>query len=485
MNYSMIFNIIGKVVTVEAVFLLPALGIAIGCGERSSLIGFAVAMAAMLVLGLPLALKRPKRTDIFAREGLAAVGLAWVMVSILGALPFYISGAIPNYIDCLFETVSGFTTTGATILTDVECLPRSILYWRSFTHWLGGMGVLVFLLILNPLSEKNSGENMHLLRAESPGIKISKLVPRMKRSAGILYMIYIVLTLVEFVLLVLGKMPVFDAVTLTFGTAGTGGFGVLNDSVASYTPYCQWVITVFMLLFSVNFNVYFLLLLREVRRALKNEELWAFLLIVLTATLVICINIAGSYAGTGETVRYAAFQVASIISTTGFSTADFDVWPQLSRMILLLLMFCGACAGSTGGGLKVVRVLLAVKAAKRAVNKAAHPNSVRLIHMDGEVVGEDTVHSVSMYVLVYFMIMAAAVMLVTLDGLDFETNFSAVVACLNNVGPGLNMVGASMNYACFSWFSKLVLSVSMLIGRLEIYPILLLFMPTIWGKVRR
>ena len=485
MNYSMIFNIIGKVIAVEAAFLLPALGIAIGCGERSSVIGFAVAIAAMLVIGLPFAVKQPKKTDIFASEGLITVGLAWMMVSILGALPFYVSGAIPNYIDCLFETVSGFTTTGASILSDVESLPRSILYWRSFTHWLGGMGVLVFLLILNPLSKKNSGENMHLLRAESPGIKISKLVPRMKRSAGILYMIYIALTVLEFFFLWLGKMPLFDAVTLTLGTAGTGGFGVLNDSVASYSPYCQWVITAFMILFSVNFNVYFLLLLREVKKALKNEELWLFFGVVLTATLVISINISGMYSECGETVRHAAFQVASIISTAGFSTADFDLWPPLSRIILLLLMFSGACAGSTGGGLKVVRILLAAKTAKRAVRKAAHPNSVRLIHMDGEVVRDDTVHSIAVYILVYCMIMIVMLFVITLDGLDFETNFTAVVSCLNNIGPGFRMVGPTMNYSCYSWLSKLALSLTMLIGRLEIYPILILFVPSLWAKARR
>jgi len=413
------------------------------------------------------------------------VGLAWIFVSLLGALPFLLSGAIPNYIDCVFETVSGFTTTGATILGDVEHLPRGILYWRSFTHWLGGMGVLVFLLILNPLSDKNTGEGMHLLRAESPGIKASKLVPRMRDSARILYRIYIALTVLEAVLLLAGGMPLFDTVCLSFGTAGTGGFGVLNDSVASYSPYSQWVITIFMLLFAVNFNVYFLLLMRKVRAALKNEELITFALIVAVSVAVISVNIFRLCAGVEDTLRTAAFQVASIISTTGYSTVDFDLWPQLSRTVLVALMFCGACAGSTGGGAKVIRMIICFKAARRSVYKTMHPNSVRIIHVDGERIDDETVSAVGAYMLAYFIITAAAILLISLDGMSFETNFTAVAACLNNIGPGLGAVGPVCNYGAFSWLSKLVLTLSMLIGRLEIYPILLLFTPTVWRKIHR
>lgn len=482
MNYSMIFNIVGKVVTVEAAFMLPALIIALCCGESMSATAFAITIAVLLVLGLPISLHRPKRTDIFAREGLTTVGLTWLIVSLLGALPFCISGAIPNYIDAFFETASGFTTTGATILPEVESLPRSILYWRSFTHWLGGMGVLVFLMILNPLADKNSGENMHLLRAESPGIKISKLVPRMKTSAGILYLIYIVLTVVEMIMLLLGRMPVFDAVTLSLGTAGTGGFGVMNDSIASYSHYCQWVITAFMLLFSINFYVYFCILIGNFRKAFRNEELYVFLAIVVSATLVIFLNILPIYEKVSDAVRDASFQVASIISTTGYGTADFDLWPQLSRTIIVMLMFCGACAGSTGGGMKVIRLLVASKIVGRAAHKAIHPNSVRLIHMDGEVLDEDTVNAVNVYLLVYFMIIAVGTIIVSLDGLDFETNFTAVVSCMNNIGPGLHAVGPTMNYSCYSGFSKIVLAISMLIGRLEIYPMLLFFIPSVWRK---
>lgn len=485
MNYRAIFNIIGKVLCVVAAFMVPALVISLCLRENTGVVGFVVAILACAAVGLPMAFLKAKRTDIYAREGLVTVGLTWLLVSLLGALPFLISGAIPNYIDCVFETASGFTTTGATILGDVEHLPRGILYWRSFTHWLGGMGVLVFLLILNPMADKNSGEGMHLLRAESPGIKASKLVPRMRDSARILYRIYIALTVLEAILLLAGGMPLFDTVCLSFGTAGTGGFGVLNDSLASYNPYCQWVVTVFMLLFGVNFNVYFLLLIRKFRKALRNEELIVYACVVAVSICIISINIAGSLPTVEGTVRAAAFQVASIISTTGFSTVDFDAWPQLSRTILVALMFCGACAGSTGGGAKVIRVIISFKAARRSIYKTMHPNSVRIVYVDGERIDDDTVGAVGGYMLVYFIITAAAILLVSLDGKTFETSFTAVAACLNNIGPGLGGVGPMENYSSFSWLSKVILTMSMLIGRLEIYPILLLFVPSVWKKIQR
>ena len=480
MNYSMIFNILGKVVTVEAAFLLPALVIALCCGENSAVLGFAVAMAVMLALGLPLSLRKPKRTDIFAREGLITVGLAWLSVSLLGALPFCISGAIPNYIDCFFETASGFTTTGATILGEIESLPRSILYWRSFTHWLGGMGVLVFLLILNPLAEKNSGENMHLLRAESPGIKISKLVPRMKTSAGILYLIYIALTILEFLALWLGKNPVFDSVNIALSTAGTGGFAIKNDSLASYGAYTQWVVTVFMLLFSVNFNMYFLLLLGQFKKVVKNSELRTFLLLVIVSVGVLMFITREYYASVEENARTCAFQVLAVLSTTGFCTTDFDQWPQLARSIMVMLLFCGACAGSTGGGAKIIRLQIFFKSVYRSIYKAFHPNAVRLIHMDGEVLDDETVNGVGTYFLLYFAMIALTTVLISVDGFSFESNFTAAVTCMNNVGPGLGAVGAVMNYGGFSDFSKIILSLVMLIGRLEIYPMLVLFFPSAW-----
>ena len=482
MNRKLILNIIGKIVAVEAASMLPALAICLFRGDGRGAMGFALTILIMAAIGIPSLLLQPKKRSFFAREGFVTVGLAWIAVSALGALPFLIGGYIPSYIDCLFETVSGFTTTGASILSNVEGLSRGMLYWRSFTHWLGGMGVLVFVLALSPLTSKDSGENMHLLRAESPGIRISKLVPRMRSSAMILYAIYIALTLLQVVLLLCGGLPFFDSLTTAFGTAGTGGFGIYNDSIASFSPYCQWVITVFMLLFGVNFNVYYLLLLRQFHRAVKLEELRLYGFVVFLAIVVITANVLHYFTSFGDALRHAAFQVASIISTTGFSTTDFDLWPQLSRMILLLLMFMGSCAGSTGGGAKSVRVLVMLKAMRRSIYKVLHPNSVRLIHMDGEVLDEETVSSVNSYMITYFLLLAGMTLLVTVDGKNFETSFSAVVACMNNIGPGLGAVGPAMNYGSFSIFSKLVLTLAMLIGRLEIYPILVLFTPRMWRR---
>ena len=482
MNYRMIFNILGKIVCVEAAFMLPAMLIAWFSGDRSGALGFGAAICVSLLLGTLFMRLRGRNNRFFARDGFVTVGLTWIVVSALGALPFWISGAIPNYLDCLFETVSGFTTTGATILSDVEKLSPAMLYWRSFTHWLGGMGVLVFMMALSTLTKKNSGESMYLLRAESPGIRITKLAPRMRRSAMILYEIYIGLTLLQIALLLIGRMSLFDAVTLSFGTAGTGGFGVRNDSIASYSPYCQWVITAFMLVFSVNFNIYFLLLLRQFRKAAKNEELRLFLFIVLAATVLVAADTAGRYSDFAACLRAAAFQVSSIISTTGYSTVNFDLWPQVSRCVLVLLMFIGACAGSTGGGLKIVRLLVMGKAARRSVFRVLHPNSVCLIHMDGETLDEDTVHAVNTYTVLFCLIFAAAMLLMSFNGQSFETTFTAVAACINNVGPGLGAVGPNANFAGLSYFSKLVLTITMLIGRLEIYPILVLFTPTMWKR---
>lgn len=482
MNYSMIFNIIGKILAVESAFMVPAMIISLFCGETGSASAFALTIAAGLVIGVCLALIKPGRKDLFAREGFVAVGLAWIFVSLLGAMPFVISGSIPSFVDAFFETVSGFTTTGSTILADVEALPRGMLYWRSFTHWLGGMGVLVFVLALSPLAAKDSGESMHLLRAESPGIKISKLVPRMRNSAGILYTIYIIMTIAEIILLLLDSVPAFDAVTLSLGTAGTGGFAIKNDSLASYSAYTQWVVTIFMILFGVNFNVYFLLLIREARRAFKSQELRVYLGIIVISTAAISVNIFGYFDTLGDTVRHAAFQVASIISTTGYATTDFDLWPQLSRTILVALMVVGGCAGSTGGGAKVIRIVVMFKSAARSVHQALHPNAVRLIHMDGEVLEDETAESVNSYMSMYFLILAGATLLISVDGLSFETNFTAALACLSNIGPGMDAVGATCNFSVFSAFSKLILSVTMLIGRLEIYPILMLFMPQVWRK---
>ncbi|MBR1497825.1 MAG: TrkH family potassium uptake protein [Oscillospiraceae bacterium] len=483
MNYRMISGIVGKVLTVEAAFMLPALLIALFCREGAAALGFGAAIAAALAAGLPFGfLLKPRRTDIFARDGLVTVGLAWLSVSLFGALPFLLSGAMPNFFDAFFETASGFTTTGATVLGDVEALGFALLYWRSFTHWLGGMGVLVFLLVLNPLTSRNSGENMHLLRAESPGVRITKLVPRMRDSASILYMIYIVLTVVQAILLLCGGNSLFDSVCLALGTAGTGGFAVRNDSAASYSAYTQWIITLFMFLFSVNFNLYFLILLGQVKKALGNEELRGFLLIIFFSTAAILVNTRHYFGSVLEGLRHVMFTVLTILSTSGFVTVDFDQWPQFSRTMLVLLMFIGACAGSTGGGLKVVRVQLLIKTVYRAIRRSFRPNSVRLIHNEGEIVDDKTVAGVSAYILLYFLLIGAAAFLISVDGRSMETNFTAALSCMSNVGPGMDGVGAVQNYGDFSNFSKLVLTLTMLTGRLEIYPMLVLVFPSVWKK---
>ncbi|MCD8017267.1 MAG: TrkH family potassium uptake protein [Oscillospiraceae bacterium] len=480
MNGRMICNILGMAMLAEGAFMLPALAISLFCGEGAAARAFAVTVALLLALGLPAVRLKARRRDLYARSGLAATGLTWIVLSFFGALPFWFSGAIDSFAGCLFETASGFSTTGATILTDIEALPMGLLYWRSFTNWLGGMGVLVFLLVLSPLADRNSGGSMYLLRAESPGIHASKLVPRMNRSASILYMIYTALTVLEFVLLLCGRVPVFNAVTLAFSTAGTGGFAVTNDSLASYSPYVQWVVAAFMFLFGVNFNIYFLLLIRQVRKAAKNTELRVYVCITLIAAAVIFGSTWGSCSDFEERARTALFQVASILSTTGFSTVDFSAWPELSRTVMLLLMFVGGCAGSTAGGAKVVRIQLMFKAARRSIYRTFHPNAVRLIHSDGEIVDRETVSSVCEWFLLYFIIIAASALLISADGLSMETNITAAISCINNVGPAFG--SAAQNYACYSGFSQIILSLAMLIGRLEIYPILVLFLPAMYKK---
>lgn len=481
MNYRAIRSIIGRIMAVEAAFMLPALLISAYHRESKVVFGFALTVGLLLAFGLPMAmLKRGKKT-YYAREGLVTVGLSWIAVSLFGALPFFLSGAVPSFIDCFFEAVSGFTTTGASVLDNVETLPRGLLYWRSFTHWLGGMGVLVFLLAVGPTS-KESGESLHLLRAESPGVNVGKLVPRMRRSALILYEIYIVMTLIQIVLLLLGRMPLFDAVTITFGTAGTGGFAIKNDSIASYSAYNQIVITVFMLLFGVSFNVYFLLLLRNFRRAFKNEELWAYSGTFLVASLIIAVNTFSLFDSFSNAFHHSAFTVASIMSTTGYVTADWELWPQLSRTLLLLLMFMGASAGSTGGGLKALRIVILLKSARRCIRQSLHPRAVGLVHVDGQALEDDTVQEVNTFTVIYFLLMAGFTLVLSLDGLDFETTFSSVVSCMNNIGPAMNLAGPTLNYSCYSDFGKLLLSFSMLFGRLELYPMLMLFTPSAWRK---
>lgn len=480
MNLPMICRVLGFTLQVEAAFMAPALGIGLFRREWGAAAGFFATMVLLLLLGTVLRRIPAKRTEYYAREGFVTVGLTWLLMSVFGGLPFFISREIPSFIDCFFEVVSGFTTTGASIVPAVEDLSKSLLYWRSFTNWLGGMGVLVFVLALSPFSD-HTGDTLHLLRAESPGVKVGKLVPKMRQSTTILYAIYLGLTVAQFILLAF-DMPVFDALTTAFATAGTGGFSVRNAGIAAYSRYSQTVITVFMLLFSVNFTVYYLLLMRRFRSAFHNEELWVFLGIYAVSVLVVAWNIFPQIGGVGDSLHHAAFTVASIISTSGFAISDFDLWPWLSKTILLLVMFVGACAGSTGGGIKVIRVVLAMKIIHRGTRRAIHPQEVSSVHMDGEVVDEETVSSVTSFLLLYAVIFVGALLLVSLDGLDFTTTFSSVAATLNNIGPALGQAGPMLNYNCFSGFSKLVLSFAMLFGRLELYPMLMLFVPAAWKK---
>lgn len=479
MNYRMIFHMIGQITKLEAALLLLPTGVALLYRESCAA---ALFVTAVLALGVGFALtlcSRPRNQVVFAREGFVIVALAWILLSAIGAVPFCLAGEIPSYIDAFFETVSGFTTTGASILTDVESVSRGLLFWRSFTHWIGGMGVLVLIMALLPTG---SGRSIHIMRAEVPGPMVGKLAPRLRDTAKILYLIYIVLTLAEIGFLLAGGMPAFDSVVHAFGTAGTGGFGIRADSIAGYSPYLQWVITVFMLLFGVNFNVYFLLVMRQFGKALRNGELWLYLCVVLCTTGLVTLNVAPLYTGVGETVRHAAFQVSSIITTTGYATTDFNLWPDFSKALLFLLMFVGGCAGSTAGGLKVSRILLLFKTFRRDLQRQLHPHAVAAVKLDGKRLDDTAVQGVSAYVLLYFVVFAAGFLLLSLEPFGLETNFSAMAACLNNVGPGFAAVGPTGSFALYSGFSKIVLSLAMLLGRLEIYALLLTLTPSTWLK---
>ncbi len=483
MNYKMMGKFIGLLLMVESIFMLPALLISLCRQERSSAMAFTAAIVILWGLGMLLRLFcRGAKKSFFAKEGLVCVGLGWLIMSLLGCLPFFLSGAIPNYVDALFEMVSGFTTTGASILEQIEGLPYGILYWRSFSHWLGGMGVLVFLLAIPMGGEGGSGFTMHLLRAESPGPNVGKLVPKMKQTAQILYILYIVLTVLNVIFLLIGGMPVFDAVCTAMGTAGTGGFGIKGDSIAGYSPYLQNVCTVFMLLFGVNFSCYYLLILRQVKSVFKDEELRMYLGVILGSILLIVWNLRGFYDTLEETVRHAAFQVASIVTTTGYATTDFDLWPGFSKAILLFLMVIGACAGSTGGGFKCGRALLVVKNMLRSVRQIIRPQRVQVVRMNGQAVDEKVLANTNTYVAAYAIIIIASFLLISVDGFSITTNFSAVMACFNNIGPGFEAVGPTCNFASYSIFSKLVLIWDMLAGRLEIFPILILFSRTTWRQ---
>lgn len=479
MNLTMIAYIVGCVLEIEAVLmLLPAL-VGLGYGEASAVAFVACAVGAALV-GLIVIRRKPKNTNFYVREGMVATALSWLIMSAVGALPFSITGQIPHYLDALFEMVSGFTTTGASILARVEDLDKCMLFWRSFSHWIGGMGVLVFMLAILPLA---GGQNLYLMRAESPGPTVDKLQPKMRSSAAWLYGIYLGLSVLCFVLLKIGGMPVFDAACMTFGAAGTGGFGIVTSSFADYSLFCKVVATVFMLLFGMNFNFYYLLILRKAKDALRMEEIRWYLFAFFFASLTILLDLhhAGILGNQAQAID-AFFSVSSVMTTTGYATADFNLWPTYSKMILVAIMFTGACAGSTGGGIKISRFVIYFKAVSRELRRIVHPRSVRHLRMDGKTVEDGVLQNTFVYLVVFVAIYAVSVLVVALDGMDTTTTFTAVAATINNIGPGLEIVGPSGNFSGFSWLSKSVLIFDMLAGRLEIFPLMILFLPSTWRK---
>ena len=478
MNYRMIARILGMVLLILAALLVLPLIAGLCYGEN--VLNFAVTIAAAAALGGIFMLFKPINRDIYAREGFTAVGLSWILMSLLGALPFVISGDIPSYVDALFETVSGFTTTGSTLLTDVEAMSRGCMFWRMFTHWIGGMGVLVFIMAVLPMSGEHS---MHIMRAEIPGPVVGKLVPRARKTAAILYLIYMGMTAVETVLLLCGGMSFYDALLHAFATAGTGGFSTRGASIAAFDSlYIEVVISVFMLLFAVNFNLYFLLLMGRVRDVLKNQELRCFGVIVAFSMLTIAWNTSGQYGSFAEALRYSSFTVASLVSSTGFGTADFTQWPQYSQWLLVIIMFVGACAGSTGGGLKLSRVMLLLKAAFSDLRHMIWPRRVNRVQMEGQRVEQAAIRAVFSYFTLYMLMLLLGTLLISFDGFDTATNFTAALTCLSNMGPGLGLIGPSGNFSIFSDFSKLLMSFLMLAGRLEIYPILVLLFPSVWKR---
>ncbi|TAH74815.1 MAG: TrkH family potassium uptake protein [Anaerolineaceae bacterium] len=477
MNKSIILHVLGWILNFEAAFMVLPIIVALIYGEKSGY-AFLITIGICLLIGLPLALFKPKSRIFYAKEGFVSVALGWIMLSFIGALPFYISGQIPHFVDAMFEIISGFTTTGSSILSDVEALDYCMLFWRSFTHWIGGMGVLVFILAILPLAR---GESMHIMRAESPGPSVEKFVPRMRTSASLLYGIYIGMTILQILLLLAGRMPLFDALTLTFGSAGTGGFTIKNTNIMSYSPYLQNVITIFMFLFGVNFNFYYLVLLRKAKDAFKMEEVKWYFIIVVIAIVLISFN-TGQVKGFFGAIHHSAFQVSSIITTTGYATLDFNYWPTFSKTILMLLMFIGACAGSTGGGIKVSRIVVLFKTIGKEMAYLVHRRSVKVIKLNNKKQENETVRSINVFFVTYMIIFGASLLIISLDNFDFTTTFTAVATTLNNVGPGLEIIGPMGNFGGFSDLSKLVMMFNMLAGRLEIFPILVLFSPSTWKR---
>lgn len=478
MNLSIIRVITGYILkTMAALLLLPAL-VAVIYGEKQG-VWYVIVSAACLLLGVLLNVSKVKSTVFYLKEGCVATAVSWLAMSVAGAFPFFLTGEIPHFVDAFFETVSGFTTTGASILPEVESMSHCSLFWRSFTHWIGGMGVLVFILAILPLT---GGSNMNLMKAESPGPSVGKLVPKIKQTARILYMIYFGLTLIEIVALLISGLPAFDSICMSVGTAGTGGFGVKNDSAISYTVAQQWILTVFMFLFGVNFNAYYFIIFRQFKKAFGMEEVKHYVGIALVGISFITVDILHIYGSFADSVRHSSFQVATVMTTTGFSSVDFDTWPTLSKTILVTLMFVGACAGSTGGGIKVSRFIIARKAIRNEIHSYIHPKSVKQVELDGKAVEKEAIHSVSVYFHIFVAIFAFSLLIISFEGYDFTTNFTAITATINNIGPGLNLVGPTCNFSFFNDLSKIVMAFDMLAGRLELFPMLLLFSPTLWKE---
>lgn len=478
MNRSMIRYILGQVLKLESAFMILPCIVALIYQEYQG-IYYLITIGIGLTVGILMTVVKPRNTVFYLKEGCVATALSWILMSLLGCLPFWISGEIPSFTDALFETISGFTTTGASILSDVEALSRCNLFWRSFTHWIGGMGVLVFMLAIIPMS---GGSNINLMRAESPGPSVGKLVPKIRYSARILYFIYIGLTILEIIFLIVGRMPLFDSVCTALGTAGTGGFGIKNDSIGGYSLYLQWVVTVFMILFGVNFNAYYFIIFKEFKKAWAMEEVRTYFAIIGVAVLGIVICIWDTTKGLAEALSQAAFQVASIITTTGFSTADFNTWSSTAKTILVFLMFIGACAGSTGGGIKVSRFIAVFKTVRKELGSYIHPKSVKKIKMDGKPIEHDVVRSINVYFITFLLLFCISLFLVSFEGYDMTTNFTAVTATINNIGPGLNLVGPAENFGFFKPFTKYVLMFDMLAGRLELFPLLILLHPSLWKQ---
>lgn len=478
MNYRMIIFILGWVFKIEAFCLVLPMGVGIFYSESAWKV-YAVVAAASFLIGTVLTLKKPHKTAFFAKEGYIVVAMSWIVLSLVGALPFVMTGEIPRYVDAVFEAASGFTTTGASIITDLDVCSHATIFWRSFMHWIGGMGVLVFLLAIVNFA---GGYSMELMKAESPGPIVGKFVPKVKKTAFILYAIYMAMTVLQFVILLIAKMPGFDALTLTLGTAGTGGFSIKNSGFSEYTMLQQGIITVFMLLFSVNFSVYYLMIMKKVKQALKIEEVKWFFIVVGVSILTITLNIYKTYyAGNFfEAFHHSAFSVATVVSTTGYATADFDKWPQLSRFILFVLMFMGACAGSTGGGIKVSRLVILIKNSLREIGAIIHPRSVKVVKLDGKRIEHEVLKRTTAYFITFMLMYVAAVFIISFDGFDMVTSLTAVAATINNIGPGLGMVGPTGNYSAFSDLSKIVLTFSMIAGRLELFPMLVLISPSTW-----